>query len=170
MAVEYHWFGGAAKKIERALLCWVETTCRLLVVHENDVSEWLLHPLGRVGLMSSAHSSDRSTALDFASAVRVIGATLQRMGFSAPVFRSPPRILGVDRSIRRRTGGDAGASAVVAVRVKDRPWPAVVADLVEGVVAVNSLASPEADRVRAALWAELEPLCAVSATTGRRVA
>ena len=120
--------------------------------------------------MSSAHSSDRSTALDFASAVRVIGATLQRMGFSAPVFRSPPRIVGVDRSIRRRTGEGAGASAVVAVRVKNRPWPAVVADLVEGAVAVHSLMSPEADRVRAALWAELEPLCAVSATTDRRVA
>ena len=124
--------------------------------------------------MSSTHSSDRSTALDFASAVRVIGATLHRMGFSAPVFRSPPRIVGVDRSIRRRTSEGASegasASAVVAVRVKDRPWPAVVADLVEGAVAVHSLLSPEADRVRAALWAELEPLCAVSATTDRRVA
>ena len=120
--------------------------------------------------MSSAHSSDRSTALDFAGAVRVIGATLQRRGFSAPVFRSPPRLVGVDRSIRRPTGEGAGASAVVAVRVKDRPWPAVVADLVEGAVAVHSLVSPEADRVRAALWADLEPLCATSATADRRIA
>ena len=66
---------------------------------------------------------------------------------------------GCRRSIRRPTGEGAGASAVVAVRVKDRPWPAVVADLVEGAVAVHSLVSPEADRVRAALWADLEPLC-----------
>ena len=120
--------------------------------------------------MSLAHSSDRSTALDFASAVRVIGATLQRMGFSAPVFRSPPRIVGVDRSIRRRTLEGVGTCAVVAVRVKDRPWHAVVADLVEGSVAVHSLVSPEADRVRGALWAELEPLCTVSINTDRHVA
>jgi len=120
--------------------------------------------------MSSSSPPDRSTALDFASAVRVIGSTLQRMGFAVPVFRSPPRIVGVDRSIRRRRGEGAGAAAVVSVRVKDRPWAAVVADLVEGAVVVHSLDSPEADRVRGELWAELEPLVAPAVSTERRVA
>ena len=120
--------------------------------------------------MSVSNLSDRSTALDFASAVRVIGSTLQQMGFSVPVFRSPPRIVGVDRSIRRRRGEGAGAAAVVSVRVKDRPWAAVVADLVEGAVVVHSLESPEADRVRGELWAELEPLVIPAALPDRRVA
>jgi hypothetical protein len=56
------------------------------------------------------------------------------------------------------------------VRVKDRPWPAVVADLVEGAVVVHSLDSPEADRVRRELWADLEPLVTSGAVADRRVA
>jgi hypothetical protein len=39
------------------------------------------------------------------------------------------------------------------VALRDRPWPAVVADMVEGVVAANRLAGVRADRVRAGLWA-----------------
>ncbi|MGA1436240.1 MAG: hypothetical protein ACO35F_02055 [Ilumatobacteraceae bacterium] len=120
--------------------------------------------------MSSSSPSDRSAALDLASAVRVIGSTLQRLGLSAPVFRSPPRIVGVDRSIRRPDREGSGASAVISVRVKDRPWPAVVADLVEGAVVVHSLDSPEADQVRRKLWADLEPLVTSGAVADRRVA
>lgn len=45
----------------------------------------------------------------------------------------------------------------MAVVVRGRPWPAVQADLIEGVVAANGLTSPAADRVRADLWAALEP-------------
>jgi len=75
------------------------------------------------------------------------------MGLEAPGFRSPPRLVGVDRSVRRRrsTTG-AAAPAVVSVRVRDRPWPAVLADMVEGVVVANGLVAPEADRARSALW------------------
>lgn len=40
----------------------------------------------------------------------------------------------------------------MAVQVKDRPWPAVVADMIEGVVLANRLVTPEADRVRTDLW------------------
>jgi hypothetical protein len=36
--------------------------------------------------------------------------------------------------------------------VRGRPFAAVVADLVEGVVVVNALTGPAADRVRARLW------------------
>jgi hypothetical protein len=42
---------------------------------------------------------------------------------------------------------------VVAVALRDRPWPAVVADMIEGVVAANRLAGVRADRARTALWA-----------------
>jgi hypothetical protein len=55
--------------------------------------------------------------------------------------------VGIDRSIRRRADG-----AVVSVRVRERPWPAVLADMIEGVVVANGLGPPQADRVRAELW------------------
>ncbi|MEY2959751.1 MAG: hypothetical protein RLZZ01_2319, partial [Actinomycetota bacterium] len=41
---------------------------------------------------------------------------------------------------------------MVSVRVRERPWPAVLADMIEGVVAANRLVSPHADRVRGLLW------------------
>ncbi len=44
----------------------------------------------------------------------------------------------------------------MAVAVRGRPWPAVQADLVEGVVAANDLLSPAADRTREELWLALE--------------
>ena len=53
---------------------------------------------------------------------------------------------------RRRSTSGAAAPAVVSVRVRDRPWPAVLADMVEGVVVANGLVAPEADRARSALW------------------
>ncbi|MBA3289126.1 MAG: hypothetical protein H0U21_14110, partial [Acidimicrobiia bacterium] len=65
----------------------------------------------------------------------------------APGYRCPPRLVGVDRTVRRRPGG-----AVVAVRVKGRPWNAVLSDMIEGVVAVNDLQPPAATRIRTDLW------------------
>ena len=44
------------------------------------------------------------------------------------------------------------AQRPVAVALRDRPWPAVVADMVEGVVAANRLTGVRADHVRAGLW------------------
>jgi hypothetical protein len=67
-----------------------------------------------------------------------------------PGFRSPPRLVGVQRSIRRFPNG-----ATVAVVVRGRPWPAVQSDLVEGFVAANGLTGLVADDVRAALWAAI---------------
>jgi hypothetical protein len=40
----------------------------------------------------------------------------------------------------------------VAVLVRDRPWPAVLSDMVEGVVAANRLKGTAADELRAGLW------------------
>lgn len=112
----------------------------------------------------------RSSALDLAGAVRVIGSTVKAMGFEAPGFRSPPRLVGVDRSIRRRRSpSGASISAVVSVRVKGRPWAAVLADMIEGVVAANELTPPDADRVRTELWSVLQPSI-VPAASPRRVA
>ena len=88
-------------------------------------------------------------AMQFAAAVRVLGEEARALGLDVPGFRSPPRLAGVDRSLRRRTG----ASPAVAVRLRGRPFEAVVADMVEGVVVANGLSGPAAASTRARLLA-----------------
>ena len=75
----------------------------------------------------------QSSSLRFARAVQALAQAARALGLVVPGFRSPPRLVGVQRSIKRWPGG-----ATVAVVVRDRPWPAVQADLVEGVVAANA--------------------------------
>lgn len=87
-----------------------------------------------------------STA-DFASAARTLTSEARRHGLVGPSFRCPPRLVGVDRTIRRRPDG-----ATVSVRVRGRPWPAVLADMIEGVVVTNQLTPPRSDRLRTELW------------------
>ncbi len=100
------------------------------------------------------------SALDFAEAARLLAREARRRGLVAPSYRCPPRIVGVDRSVRRLDGG----RAVVAVQLKGRPWLAVLGDMIEGVVVANRLQSPAADRLRSELWSAVSPLTA--AVTG----
>jgi hypothetical protein len=93
-----------------------------------------------------------ATSLRFAAAARVLGQTARRRGLDVPSFRSPPRLQGADRSLRRHASG----STTVSVRLKGRPWSAVVADMIDGVVAANQLTGNGADRARTALWAAVE--------------
>jgi len=88
-----------------------------------------------------------STTLRFATAAEVLSGVVRSVGLEVPTFRSPPRAAGADRTLRGR-----GPEAVVSVRLRNRPWPAVAADMVEGVVAANGLTGCAAGRVRAALW------------------
>src|SRR3954471_19013974 len=90
-----------------------------------------------------------SPVLRFAETVRVLGLEARRNGLRMPGFRSPPRLHGVDRSLRRRSDG----GATIAVVVRGRPWAAVVADMVEGVLVANGLSGPAADKARSRLWA-----------------
>jgi hypothetical protein len=89
-----------------------------------------------------------ATTVEFAAAARTLTREARRRRLVAPGFRCPPRLVGVDRTIRRRPGG----AAVVAVRLRDRPWVAVLADMIEGVVVANRLVPPSSDRLRAELW------------------
>ena len=88
------------------------------------------------------------SALDFAHAARVLGREARRRGLVAPSYRCPPRIVGVQRSLRRFPKG----GATVAVQLKGRPWLAVLGDMIEGVVVANGLLPPHADRLRNELW------------------
>ena len=87
------------------------------------------------------------SAARFALTARRLADEARRLGLRAPAFRSPPRVVGTDRTIRRRRG-----HVTVAVRSRDRPWPAVVADLIEGIVIANQLCVADAGRIRADLW------------------
>ncbi len=88
-----------------------------------------------------------ASTVDFASAARTLTREARRRGLIGPSFRCPPRLVGVDRTIRRR-----GDGATISVRLRGRPWVAVLADMIEGVVAANRLAPPESDRLRSELW------------------
>ncbi len=88
--------------------------------------------------------------MQFAAVARLLNAESQRFGLDAPSFRSPPRVVGVDRTVRRREHG-----GVVAVALRDRPFVAVLGDMIEGVIVVNRLVAPVADQVRTSLWAIL---------------
>jgi hypothetical protein len=98
-------------------------------------------------------SMEPATTMQFAAAARALGPAARGLGLRTPGFRSPPGLAQADRTLRRR-----GRSVTVAVRVRARPWPAVLADMVEGVVAANGLRGTAADRARAALWDAVAPL------------
>ncbi len=94
-----------------------------------------------------------ASTIEFAAAARTLARAAARRGLVVPSFRCPPRLVGADRTIRRRRGrrGEAD-SAVVSIRVKGRPCEAVLADMIEGVVVTNGLVTPDADRLRTELW------------------
>ena len=82
----------------------------------------------------------------FAAAARRLGDAARGAGLAVPAFRSPPRVAGAVRSIRRYPGG-----TVVSVQLRDRPHEAVAADMVEGVVVTNGLTGEAALRARTLL-------------------
>lgn len=98
--------------------------------------------------------------LEFALVAKVLVVETRRRGLVVPGFRCPPRIVGVDRSLRRVDG-----YVTVAVRVKGRPLVAVVADMIEGVVVANRLVPPAADRLRRELWSAVASLRLALPTT-----
>ncbi|MEA2844091.1 MAG: hypothetical protein QOJ69_1762 [Actinomycetota bacterium] len=86
-------------------------------------------------------------SVHFAAAARLLAAEARERGLAVPGFRSPPRLVGADRSLRRRADG----SAVVAVRLRGRPIEAVVADMVDGLLAANDLVAGDAARHRGSM-------------------
>ena len=86
--------------------------------------------------------------VQFAQAARRLGAAARAAGLAVPAFRSPPRLAGARRTIRRLPGG-----SVIAVRVAQRRFDEVVADMIDGIVAVNGLSGDAAARMRRVLRA-----------------
>lgn len=105
-----------------------------------------------IGSMES-HTASLNSA-EFAAVARALSDQARRLDLVVPGFRSPPRIVGVDRTIRRFAGHESGG--LISVAVRGRPLAAIVADMIEGVIVLNSLTTADAARVRAALWRALD--------------
>lgn len=93
-----------------------------------------------------------ATTVQFAEAARSLAERCRARKLIVPGFRSPPAHPTASRTVRRRPDG----SAIVAVRVRGRPLAAVLADMVDGVAAVNGLAGADGERIRAELLAEVQ--------------
>lgn len=93
-------------------------------------------------------------SLRFAAAARCLAELARSRGLIAPSFRSPPRLLGLRRTLRRSADG----SVTVALVLRDRPWNAVVNDMIDGVVAANRLTEPQAGELRDLCWAAFETI------------
>jgi hypothetical protein len=93
---------------------------------------------------------ESGNAIEFAQAARTLTNEAQHRGLVGPSYRCPPRIVGVDRSLRRHAGG-----VVIAVKLRGRPWAAVLADMIEGVVVANGINATQAFRLRSELWTAL---------------
>ena len=88
-----------------------------------------------------------STSIRFAGAARDLGRAARLRGLDVPSFKSPPRLTGFSRTIRRQRKG-----STIAIVLRDRPWAAVLADMIEGIVVANALDGARADQIRSVLW------------------
>lgn len=91
------------------------------------------------------------TSVRFASLARRLNEASRGLGLACPGFRSPPKRPGCRRTIRWERDG----SATVSVALRGRPTIAVVADMVDGVVAAGRLRGRDAAVARDALWAAM---------------
>ena len=101
---------------------------------------------------NSHQESSTGRCLAFAEAARRLGMALRGQGLVVPSFRSPPREVGRRRTLSRHDDG----SVTVSVMVRNRIWEAVLADMIEGVVAANQLGGIDAEVLRDQLWEALE--------------
>lgn len=95
-----------------------------------------------------------SPTLRFAATARILTEAARRSGYRAPSFRSPPRVKGRTRTVRRHADGRATVSLVL----RDRPWSAVVGDMIEGFVVVNDVDPVAAEQLRDLLWGALDEI------------
>ncbi len=87
------------------------------------------------------------SALDFGEMSRVVAGEARRHGLVAPSFRSPPRLHGATRTVRRYPNGQW----LVSVCCRGRPVADVAADMVDGVLMANGLIGTAAEGWRITL-------------------
>ncbi len=97
---------------------------------------------------------DGVAATRFATMARFLAAESREAGLAVPAFRSPPRVSGVARTIRRSGDG----AVMVAIALRGRCVHDVAADMIEGIVAANRLDPIAAGPIRTRLWAVVDPV------------
>ena len=97
-----------------------------------------------------------ASSLRFAAAARSLGEVARAAGLVVPSFRSPPRLEGIDRTMKRQVDAAGLESVTVSVRIKGRPWVSVLADMIDGVLVANSLVGPTAGAARTVMWSAVE--------------
>jgi hypothetical protein len=86
-------------------------------------------------------SAGEVTFASFTSLALVLGAWAREHALQVPQYRSPPRSVGLSRSLRRVPG----CRPVVSIRLRGRARSEVVRDMVEGLLAVNARPGPGID-------------------------
>ncbi len=104
------------------------------------------HPVGSMELVE-AIPFEQAPSTRFAAAARTIAESCRQQGLTTVSFRSPPGVSNLDRTIRRTRNG-----ATIAVRIRSRPFEAVLSDMIEGVVFANGLDVQRSREVRSVLW------------------
>lgn len=89
-----------------------------------------------------------SSSLHFTATARTLGTAARRHDLIVPGFRTPPKLIGAERTIRRHPSG----GATISVVVRGRPFQAVIADMIEGIIVTNGLTGAAATRLRTELW------------------
>ncbi len=92
-------------------------------------------------------------ATRFATMARFLAAESRHQGLTVPAFRSPPRVSGAERTIRR-----LGDGAVVSVQIRGRTAEQVAADMIDGIMITNRLAPATEAQVRDRLLAAVSPV------------
>ena len=93
-------------------------------------------------------SAMTALSIQFSSTARILGEAARRQNLIVPSFRSPPRVPGRMRTLRRHNDG----SVTVSLVVRNRPWSAVVADMIQSFVVANNLDEAAAELARDHLW------------------
>lgn len=92
-----------------------------------------------------------TTSANFAALARQIGRICREHQYQGPAFRAPPRAIGQDRTLRRVGTANGEGRVVVSVRLRDRAWADVRADMIEGTIAALELDGDVAARFAAIL-------------------
>ncbi len=124
-------------------------------IRQTEIKQTEAHTSPPMRVVHGENSTlDNSTGrcLAFAEAARQLRAAAGDQSLVAPSFRSPPREVGRRRSLARHQDG----SVTVAVMIRSRVWEAVLADMVEGVIAANRLEGVDAEALRDQLWEALK--------------
>ena len=74
-----------------------------------------------------------------------VGRGPRASGLVVPAFRSPPRVRGASRTLKRYPGG-----AVVSVKLRERTYADVVDDMIDGVLVANRVGPESRPRLRQA--------------------